>query len=333
WAAGKVEGAQFLPDLAQGINSVAAIEVTHAGKTLTVERSGQAWRLRDRSGYPAKSEPARTLLVALAGSQLVEPRTSVKDKLSLLELEDPTAKDAKSRRVRVLDASGKALADAILGKTRFDAFGSGKGGMYVRRASETQSWLATGDPRVTADVKDWVDTKVLAVETAKVAKVIIESPGEAPLVIERTPPAPKDAAAKDGKAPPPPPSAEKPAKYQLAKMPDDKKLKSAGAVDDVVDALGSVDLDDVRKLDATPAGDAVQIVKVESDGGLGLTLRLRKDGEARWLSVSAAGGEGDAKKKADEINARAQGWEFKIPTWKADQIGKRAADLFEAKAS
>ena len=43
---------------------------------------------------------------------------------------------------------------------------------------------------------------------------------------------------------------------------------------------------------------------------------------------------GEMKKQAyqmaaDEINAKASGWEFKIPDWKANQIGKRAAELFE----
>ena len=59
-----------------------------------------------------------------------------------------------------------------------------------------------------------------------------------------------------------------------------------------------------------------------------MTFRLHKDGDVSWLSFNATG-EGDAKKQADEINAKATGWEFKIPNWKADAISKRAADLFE----
>jgi hypothetical protein len=84
----------------------------------------------------------------------------------------------------------------------------------------------------------------------------------------------------------------------------------------------------MRKLEATPAGDKVSVLTLESEGGLKVTFRLNKDGDANWLSLSAAG-EGDAKQQADEINAKATGWEFKIPGWKADTIGKRAADLFE----
>ena len=331
WSAGKVEGAAFVPELGRSINSVAAIEVTHGGQTLTIERAGQAWKVRERAGFPAKPEMARTLLVALAQAQLIEPRTSVKDKLGLLELEDPQGKDAKSRRVRVLDAGGKPISEVVLGKTRQDAFGSGKGGIYVRRAAETQTWLATGDPKATAEIKDWVETKVFAAEAAKVVRLTIETPGEDALVIEKTPPEPKEAA--EAKAPPKPPGPPaKDGKFRLASIPEGKKLKQGVTMDSIVEAFDAISLDDVRRLDATPTGDKVQVLKLESEGGPSVTFRLRKDGEASWLSLTAVG-EGDAKKAADEINGRAQGWEFKLATWKAEQIGKRRADLLEGKES
>ena len=331
WSAGKVEGEAFVPELTKRINSVGAIEVTQGGSTLTIARDGSAWKVRERSGFPANAEQARTLLVALAQAQLVEPRTSIKEKLGLLELEEPTEKDAKSRRVRILDTSGSVISDVVIGKTRFDAFGSGKGGIYVRRSAEAQSWLATGDPKVTAEIKDWIDTKVFTGETAKIVKVKIETPGEGELVIEKTPP--PEAKAEDAKGPPKPPTAAaKESKYRLASTPDGKQLKQDAKLDDIVDAFGSINLDDVRKLEAPPAADKTQVVTLESEGAPTVTFRLRKDGEAQWISLIAAG-EGDAKKMADEINAKAQGWEFKIPNWKAELIGKRPADIFEAKGS
>jgi hypothetical protein len=329
WSAGKVEGAAFLPDLAKRINSVGAIEVTQGGNTLTIGRDGNAWKVRERGGFPANAEQARSLLVALAQAQLVEPRTSIREKLGLLELEEPTDKDAKSRRVRILDTAGSVISDLVVGKTRFDAFGSGKGGIYVRRSAETQSWLATGDPKVTAEIKDWIDTKVFTGETAKVVKVRIETPGEGELVIEKAPP--PEVKTEDAKGPSTPTTA-KNTKFRLVSTPDGKQLKQDVKLDDIVDAFGSINLDDVRKLEAPPAADKTQVVTLETEGAPNVTFRLRKDGEAHWISLIAAG-EGDAKKKADEINAKAQGWEFKIPNWKAELIGKRPADLFEAKGS
>jgi hypothetical protein len=305
WSAGRIEGKAFLPELASGINSAGTIEITQGAQKLVIERAGQSWQIKDRGGFPAKTEAARTL-----------------DKLGLLELEAPSDKDAKSRGVRVLDGNGRALADIVVGKTRFDAFGSGRGGIYVRKANETQSWLATGDPKITVDIKDWVDTNVFALEADKIAKVTIETPGETALVIEKAPPPPAEA----GK--PPAPSAARPEKFKISNLAEGQKLKQGAGIDGIVEAFGSIGLEDVRKLASPPTGDGVQVIKVEAAGGPAVTFHLRKDGTASWLSLSASG-EGEAKAKADAINAKAKGWEFRIPSWKADQIGKRRADLIE----
>jgi hypothetical protein len=178
----------------------------------------------------------------------------------------------------------------------------------VRTTSSPQTWLAIGDPKASAEVKDWVQTGIFTTVTDKITRVTIEHPGETPLVIEK--------------------GTEKDQKFKLAAMPDGKKLKQGVTIDQIPQGFSSIDMDDMRKIDATPAGDKVSVLTLEAEGGLKVTFRLNKDGDASWLSFNATG-EGDAKKQADEINAKAAGWEFKIPNWKADAISKRAADLFE----
>lgn len=247
----------------------------------------------------------------LTSAQLVEPKTAAKDRWSLLELEDPVGKDAKSSLVRLLDATGKPIAEIVIGKTRSNAFGAGRGGIYVRRPNETQTWLASGEPNIAIEAKDWVDQAVYKADVAKLTRVTVEHPREVPIVVEK------------GSAPD--------AKFALTAVPEGLKLKQTAGVEQIALAYGSIDLEDVRKLDATPTGDNVTVTKTESTDGVTVTFRLRRESApnaASWLSFTATG-EGEAKKAADEINAKAGGWEFKIPEWKADQIGKRAADLFE----
>jgi len=310
WSAGKIEGARLLPGLERQEQAIAAVEVIQGEKRITLERAGAQWRIKERNGYPANGERVRTLLNTLVQAQLVEAKTAAKDKHHLLELEDPAAKDAKSRGIRILDSKGKALGEIVLGKTRYEAFGAGKGGVYVRRLGEAQTWLATGEPRAGLEVRDWVTTSIFEQDQAKILKVTVEHPGEAPYTVEKG----------DGKD----------QKYKIGSIPDGKKLKQNVAIDQVATGFGSIDLEDVRKLDAPPAGDAVSVLKLETEGGPTVTFRLRKDGDAYWLSLQAAGAEGEAKTRADAINAAAAGWEFKVPQWKVDQIGKRASDLFEA---
>jgi hypothetical protein len=308
WSQGRVAGQILAPDLARRINSVAAVEITQGDKSVTLQRSGEQWTLKERDGFPANAEKARALVLQLASAELIEPKTTSKDRYSLLELEDPKAKDAKSREIRILDDKGQPITDVVVGKSRYGAFGSDRSGFYVRRASDAQTWLASGEPRAPLEIKDWVQTSIFTIDSGKIVKLTAEHPGEATLVIEK--------------------GDDKDHKFKLAQMPDGKKLKQGVTIDQIPQGFASIDLDDMRKLAATPSGDKVSVMTLEADGGLKVVFRMRKDGDASWLSF-AASGEGDAKKQADEINAKSNGWEFKLPGWKADAIGKRAADLFE----
>ena len=305
WSQTKVTGAALFPSLASQSAKIARIELRQGDKKLALERKDQAWVLADRGGYPAKAEPVRTLLVRLAEAQLVEPKTRKSDRFAMLELEDAGAKDTKSREVRLLDQQGTLIAQAIIGKKRMDAFGSSKAGTYVRWPEDQQAWLANTDVEVSATVRDWVQTTLLDLEAAKISAVTVEIPNETPLQIER------DAG-----------------KHKLVAVPEGKKLKQGADIDALVRAVGAVEFEDVRKADPAARGD-VSTARLQADGGLAVTLRLRKDGDDTWISVTASG-EGEAKKTADDISNHSQGWEFKIAPAKATAILKRPADFFEA---
>ncbi|MEO8652357.1 MAG: DUF4340 domain-containing protein [Hyphomicrobiaceae bacterium] len=308
--AGGVEGRAMLPELARQASSLGSIEFTKGDDKLTLERAGEQWKLKERGGYPVLADKVRALVVQLADAKLVEAKTAAKDRWSLLELEDPQDKDAKSALVRLLDAHGKPISEMIIGKTHPNAFGTGRGGIYVRRPGETQTWLASGEPSVTLDVKDWVDTAIYKADVPKFKRVTVEHANEVPIVVEK--------------------GSEPNAKFALKSVPEGVKVKPNAPVDQIALGFSSIDLEDVRKLDTTPIGETVSVITTESTDGLTVTFRLRREATpaAAWLSFTASG-TGDAKKAADEINAKAAGWEFKIPDWKANQIGKRAADLFE----
>ncbi len=309
WSQTQVSGAVLFPGLGAQAGQIAKIEIKQGDKAVALARDKDAWTLADRGGYPVKAEAVRALLVKLAGAELVEGKTRNKDRYGLLELEDPSGKDTKSRQLRLLDDKGAVIAEAVVGKKRYDAFGGSKSGTYVRKPGDAQTWLSNADLDLAVNVKDWVQANVLDLPVAKTAKVTIDIPGEEPLVIAR------DA----GDA----------SKYALVGMPEGKKLKEGAGIDAIARAAGNIDLEDVRRPPAAPAGD-VSTAKIDADGGLAVTVRLRKEGEDTWASIEATGTDDDAKKAAEDINKRTQGWEFKIPTFKAQSILKRRADLFEA---
>ena len=312
WSPGTAVGAKLFPALGTDAGKVATIEVRRGPSVVVLERQGNAWGLKERAGYPAESEKIKALVVKLVEAELVEAKTRNPEKYQLLELEDAAVKDSKSRLVRLLDANGGVVAEAVVGKKRWEAFGAGKGGTYVRKPGDAQTWLANVEVDPSAAVKDWVKASVLETDTGKLSRITIEVPGEEALKIERE--GGKDA--KDGK-------------LRFLGLPEGKKLKDASAADTLARAAANIDMEDVRKSASTPAGGGAGVVKLEAEGGLAVTLRLVKEGDAHWLSIAATG-EGDAKAKAEEIGKRTQGWEFKVPASKAEALLKRRADLLEA---
>ena len=328
WSTGRAAGAKLFPTLVSDASQIASIEVRQGDNTMVLERAGGSWGLKNRGNYPADPSKVRTLLVGLAEADLIESKTRRPDRYAALELEDPADKNAKSRIVRLLGAKGNVIGEVVIGKKRQDLLGTGKSGTYVRKPGDPQTWLANAELDASAATKDWLKTSVYTTDAAKISRVTIEIPGEQALRIERQVAPAKDA--KDTKQSIPDTAA---AKLQFAGFPPaDKKLKDAGAAESIARALASIDMDDVRKVDAPPPGTGISTVKIEVADGPTTTLRLRKDGDAHWLSIAATG-EGEAKKTADEINQRTQGWEFKIPASKADSILKKRADLLDAAGS
>ena len=104
------------------------------------------------------------------------------------------------------------------------------------------------------------------------------------------------------------------------------------AAESIVRAASAVELEDVRKLDSTPAGKDVSKISFKSANGLNITFRIRKDGDAHWLSITAVG-EGDAMKQAGDVTAKTGGWEFKLPASKTESLLKRRVELLDDKAS
>jgi hypothetical protein len=342
WSTGNAVGEKLLPGLSDSIRDVAEIEVRQGDNAVVLERKGGSWAVKSREGYPVDVPKVRTLLVALGEAELIESKTRKADRYAALELEDPAGKTAKSRLVKLTGAKGNTIAEVVTGKQRHEGYGTGKaGGTYVRKAGDPQTWLANVELGASVAVKDWVRTSVLSLETDKISRIGIEIPGEQALKIERpAPPAAKDKDAKakkddaketketkETKAPPP-------AKLAFVGFPPEgKKLKDAGAAETLARAVSSIDLEDMRKLAEPPSGDGASIVKIEVADGPTATLRLRKDGDAHWLSVAVTGEGEAAKKAADAIAVRTKDWEFKIPAFKVEAILKKRADLLEAPAS
>jgi hypothetical protein len=312
WMSGAASGEALMPALGSRANDVASVQLLQGDKTLTLQRQGDIWAIKERDGYAALPDKVRTLVVQLAQSKLAERKTQNQQRHSTLELEDPLSKDAKSRMVRLLDASGRNIGEIIVGKSRQEAFGNGKPGIYVRRPSEQQTWLAVGPIDVPLDAKDWIDRKVFETDGNKITTLSWHAPGtpaKETLKLKRTTGADPTLAFED--------------------IPAGKKVKANESGDAIARSYTRIELDDVRMAVAPDKEVKLGRATLQTADGMTVVLDAFTKNDETWLTVSAKG-EGDAKAAAEALNARVKGWQFKIPPGTAGQLFKPAADLFEA---
>lgn len=303
-AAGKL-----FPSLAADADKVERVVVTQGGQSLAIEKSSDQWLAKSQDGYPASSEKVRALLAALADATLLEPKTKIPDRYAALEVDDPAGKTSSARLIKLENASGQSLGEIIAGKQRpthtAELGGKGGNGTYVRRPSEDRSWFASTSINGGAALKDWVITRVFETQTEKIKQLTVEVEGEAPYAIKRN----ADAS------------------HALEAIPAGKKLKYVNLIDNIIEAASFVDFERVRKATGSEGGNAGTI-RFETDNGLAIALNVRRDKNAVWVTIDPSG-EGDAKKAADDIKARVDGWEFEILPSKADTMLKKQADLLE----
>lgn len=311
WLSQAAIGDRLFPVMTRDIARANLVTVMQGDKSIQIEKKGEDWFLKDRGGYRANPERMRPLLLRLANAEIVDPKTRNPERHKILELEDPKLKDAKSRHVRVSDTQDRALVDIIIGKRSSEMLGTGKGGTYVRRPGQNETWLVNAELDPVPLVPYWVDATMFETHVGKAQGVTVEIPGERPIEVGKAP---------EGKT----------ATWAVTNVPDGMKLKYEFAADDMLNAFSRMELEDVRRAIAIPADVKPAGVSTFRDTkGLEIIATMYGTGEDRWLKITAKGSTDEAKKEADEINAKVKDWDYKIGTWKLDQMFKKGADLYE----
>ena len=299
--------------LVDRLNEVKTVKITSGGQTFTVAAKDKGWGLAERAGYPVAADKVRALALAVANLQLVEPRTSLPDRMKRLELEDPAAQGAKSKRIELLGADGKPLADLVVGKTQYGLYGGGRGGVYVRRNGEERAWLASGEIELPHEAMDLLAREVIDVPEADIAKVTLDADGPAPLVLSRA-----DAAAKT---------------FEVSVPPPEGRAVDPEKVDRVAGALAGLTMEDVKPAAEVAMDANARHSRFETFDGVAVDAKVvttgTGDDAAHWAVFKAAPeATGDKAAKAAEragaINGRVDGWAYKLSTYMADRIGAPA---------
>ena len=299
-------GERAFPGLAAKLGDVATVAVTRNGSTLTMVRDGDGWLVSEKGRYPANAEKISQLVLAMADLTLVEPKTQSPDLYPRLEVEDPGK--GKSALVAVKDKSGGTIAEAIVGKRRYDRLGGGNDGVYIRRPGESQAWLARGSLDPSGEPSSWLDRHILDISEKKIAKAVLTQPDGARLVISRSAPAEK---------------------FAVEDAPADAKFKSETTTSGPATALETLDLDDVKPRGELPVPEKdVTNASFTTFDGLAVDLRMFEHDKANWVAISAAGS-GAAEAEAKKIDEKVSPWIYAIPGYKANLLKTKLADLLE----
>lgn len=293
-------GKLMFPGLAEHLQAATEIQIMQQGKTTAIDKRGTEWGLADRGGYPVAAEKLREMLTALTELRLVDPRTSNPSEFARLGLENPEEKDATSKLLRVLDASGKPIAELIVGHRRVLTEGNVPDEVFVRRPGETQTWLAQGNLNVDVDPTLWLNRNIVNIDHSQLAHLTVQRNGTT-LAFD----------VKDGTL--------------VLTEPKDHPALDQYKLDDLARGLELLTCDDVETGPAPSRGEIGQSVFTTTDG-MTVTVQLFHGGKD-LLARFAVAGQAKAKAEADKLNARVSGWTYIIGSWKEASLVPSLADL------
>ncbi len=289
--------------LSQSPEAVARIEISGGDGSVTLVHDDQgSWTVAEKAGYPAKPEAIGALVLGFAELRLAEAKTARPHRYSRLGVEDVSAANSGSRRVRMLDGEGTVLADVIVGRRVFSATGGRSAGTYLRRTGEVQAWLASGGVSVDTDPVDWLNPEIVDVDAAAVRRVAVTLADGAAYVAER-------AGAGDPLA--------------LNPVPEGREPLAA-AVERLAGLLDGITLIDVAPAGSLEDAEPVAATIVETFDDRVVRIDLVKVATDRWATFTVAGEEG-----AGGLAERVEGWTYRLRAGVADRMAPALTDLLE----
>jgi hypothetical protein len=183
WSGGTAAGEKLLAKLPVG-EELAGITILKGTNTLTLEKKGDAWTVKERGGYPANFADLSSAIIKLRDLKPVQIEQVGASQLGRLELLPPGVGSNTATRVEFRDASGKVLETLLLGKTQMREdkqaaqFGGGEmGGFPVGRwvmvgeAKDKASLVADPLSNLAPNPSQWLSKDFLKVEKIKSIQV------------------------------------------------------------------------------------------------------------------------------------------------------------------
>ncbi|MDA0306854.1 MAG: DUF4340 domain-containing protein [Proteobacteria bacterium] len=307
-------GDKVFPDLLARVNDVTRLVVDGPNGKITLTKDENKWALKESDGYAGRTIKIRRAILGLAQLRLLEAKTRKKENYSKLGLQDRDAKTARSKRVRLFDAKDVVLADLLVGAVRkAPQKGKASGGVYVRRASEAQTWLGSDNASdFDSEKKDWLERKIIDIKAAQVKRMVIIHPGGETLTLSKASP-------------------ETP-QFTLENIPQGKKLIDPASLSTVGGGLADLQLDVVRNGPVPFVAARTITTDVTTFDGLSVRMLTTQIDGNTWMTLDATGatpGDASASDKASAIMKRTGGWVYQISKYAASNLTKKPGELME----
>lgn len=303
----------FFASLEDKVNDVANVRIETKGETISLSLTERGWVVDSFSGYAARFEPVKTLIMEIARARPIETKTNNRALLKRLDLDDPSA-ESNSSRVSLLDKEGALIGALVVGKT--DSSGQHS---YVRKSDETQAYTAEKRVNVLTQASQWVDTSIIKLARNDVWAVTITHPdGDIVRLWRETPDDPN---------------------FTLLNVPEGRVAKPANQIGAATSALAFLTLTRVERPATAQGPDAAQIEALAISGqlpvtveyvsfeNLSVTCKVWQAESSAWVMVRAASEADPAS--ATEINTRVEGWLYEISQYASTNMTGRLESMLE----
>ena len=308
------------PELRAKPDAVMRVTIMTKDGAITLNRTSPGtWAASDAFDYPAANEKINRLVRQLNDMRLIEAKTANAERFERLEVEDVT-ENAESRLIRLEDASGAVLAEALIGKRLFRLTGDANSGTYIRRPGEAQSWLASGGFDLDPNIEAWLDQIVVEIDRNEVSRIEITPAGEESYSVSR------EAAG---------------GVLEFDAIAEGESPKEGVNLDELASAMTSVRLASVKKEVDVAWPEERHLIKIWTFDGLALTVQLALIDDKPWATVAAtpdelpddASAADQVKQRIEAINATTSSWAYEVNQSLYQRLTKPRSSWIEASDS
>lgn len=325
---------QLYGGLTDRVDDIAEIRIHGPKGEFHIDLEDGQWRMREKGGYPIRTERIRAAVLSLSDLRVLAPKTSRPGNYPLLGLEDP-GPDSESVLVEMKDRGGENIVSVVLGFIERAGPMNAPARRFVRLTDDPRAYHIDGVAEVEPDPVRWIDKEILRVLRSWTHDVVIRHPDGDRLRVYRPDPTSLDFVLAD--------------KPEGTEFIDERDVNLVGSAFIYIGMEDVAPMSDLDESDITPG----PVAAARTFDGFVMTARLFDHEGATWATFEASmtdpvvdveaanAASGSARPVAnlrapdqvatavEEYNRKLEGWRFQMTENKTRLLSFRMTDLVQ----